>query len=331
MYLAVGAGDKYGHLEQLASMGSWSSWEQLRELLGIESTTAEVDPKDQTLADRLRQLSAESVISDLDVEPVPKLGRHTEASRVVFATEEDDGPVEPINIACPPKTVQSEIKELLNRLLREEPGCAFHLQASASMDMWLCVKRAISATERAKKAYEDGCAKVAKLGKALQDHAHLLKEKQATERQVKASEAKLAEMRAALDAAVTAAKDVEAAKEAMQVALEDSERAKAVEIKAAVREVIRGYRSSDKFTALLDNEVGSEMADLLYRFKRFNPGQKLNLSFATDPPPLSEGVTEEMIEDYEGEDAPEDVTAIESPAVAAATEGAEAADEGDTV
>ncbi|CAL2266624.1 unnamed protein product [Prunus armeniaca] len=70
------------------------------------------------------------------------------------------------------------------------------------------------------------------------------------------------------------------------------------------------------------------MADLLYRFKRFNPGQKLNLNFVVDPPPLPEGITEEMIEDYEGEDASEDVTAIEGPAVAAVDEGAEAADEG---
>ena len=45
------------------------------------------------------------------------------------------------------------------------------------------------------------------------------------------------------------------------------------------------------------------MADLLYRFKRYNPGQKLNLNFAADPPPLPEGLTEEMIEDYDGEDA----------------------------
>lgn len=54
----------------------------------------------------------------------------------------------------------------------------------------------------------------------------------------------------------------------------------------------------------MDNEVGLEMADLVYRFKCFNPWQKLNLNFAADPPPLPEGFTEEMIEDYVGEDAP---------------------------
>lgn len=43
--------------------------------------------------------------------------------------------------------------------------------------------------------------------------------------------------------------------------------------------------------------------DLIYRFKRFNPGKKLNLNFVADFPPLSEGITEEMVEEYEGEDA----------------------------
>ncbi|CAL8163011.1 unnamed protein product [Prunus armeniaca] len=46
------------------------------------------------------------------------------------------------------------------------------------------------------------------------------------------------------------------------------------------------------------------MVDLIYRFKRYNPRTKLNLNFVADPPPLPEGVTEEMIDEYEGEDAP---------------------------
>ncbi|CAL8162006.1 unnamed protein product [Prunus armeniaca] len=213
----------------------------------------------------------------------------------------------------------SEIEALPKKILREEAGRAFRLQASATMDMWLCMKRAITAAERAKKAYEDGQAKVAEAGKALQDHDHLLHDKQATKRQVKASEAKLAEMRAALESAVTATRDAEAAKEAVQVALVESERAKAAEIEAAFREAVQSYRSSSEFSNLLDEEVGSKMAGLLYRFKRYNPGQKLNLNFISDPPPLPESITEEMIEDYEGEDAPE-----EAPAVEAATEEAPA-------
>ncbi|CAL2257078.1 unnamed protein product [Prunus armeniaca] len=209
----------------------------------------EVDLEDQTLADRLRQLSAEPVPNraaeadstprlgqateaaaskaagkrpvtvDLDAKPMSKCGRQTEASRAIFAVEDEDGPAMPINIACPLKTVQfvndmilgsqmelSEIEEIPKRLIREEAGRAFCLQASAFMDIWLCMRRAITAAERAKKAYEDGRAKVAEAGKALQDHAHLLKDKQAVEWQVKASEAKLEEMRAALDPMVTAAK-----------------------------------------------------------------------------------------------------------------------------
>ncbi|CAL8162744.1 unnamed protein product [Prunus armeniaca] len=150
-----------------------------------------------------------------------KRGRQTEAPRAIFAAEDDDGHAKPITIACSSKTVQFanhmilssqmellEIEELPKRLIREEAGRAFRLQAS---------------------------------------------DKQAAERQVKASEAKLAEMRAALDAAMTAVKDVVEVKEAVQTALEESERAKTAEIDAAVREAIRGYRSSEEFTVLLDN------------------------------------------------------------------------------
>ncbi|CAL8175093.1 unnamed protein product [Prunus armeniaca] len=258
---------------------------------------AKVDPEDQTFADRLRQLSAEPVPSNLDAESVPKRGWQKEASRAVFAAEEDDSPTEPITITCPSKTVQFadhmipgsqmelfEIAELLKRVLQEDAGRAFRLQALASMDIWLLMKRTISATERAKKAYDDGSAK--------------------------ASEAKLAEMRVVLDFAVTMAKDAKAAKGAVQAALEESERAKAVEIDAAVREAIRGYRTSEEFTVLLDNEVGSEMADLHYRFKRFNPGQKLNLNF-------------------EGGDAPEEASAAEGPAITEGARDETIADEGD--
>ncbi|CAL9010607.1 unnamed protein product, partial [Prunus brigantina] len=154
---------------------------------------------------------------------------------------------------------------------------------TASMDMWLCVKRAINAAEKAKKAYDDGRAKVAEAGKAIQDHAHLVKDMQAAERQINCYEAKFSEM----------------------VAMEESERKRDSDIEAAVQEAIRKYRHSTDFSALLDKEVGSEMVDLVYRFKRYNPGVKLNLNFIADPPPLPEGMTEEMIEDYEGEDAPE--------------------------
>ncbi|CAL2230104.1 unnamed protein product [Prunus armeniaca] len=56
------------------------------------------------------------------------------------------------------------------------------------------------------------------------------------------------------------------------------------------------------------------MGNLLYCFKRYNPGQKLNLNFIADPPRLPEGITEEMIEDYEGEDAPEETPTEEATA-----------------
>ncbi|CAL9017933.1 unnamed protein product, partial [Prunus brigantina] len=199
----------------------------------------------------------------------------------------------------------SEIEDLPKKLLREEAGRAFRLQASASMDMWLCIKRAINAAEKAKKTYDDGRAKVAEAGKAIQDHAHLVKDMQAAERQIRGYEAKFAEMVAAKESAQLAATEAREAKEAIQVAMEESERTRASDIEAAVQEAIWKYRHSTDFSVLLDKEVGSKMADLVYRLKRYNPGVKLNLNFIADPPPLPEGMTEEMIQDYEEEDAPE--------------------------
>ncbi|CAL9010975.1 unnamed protein product [Prunus brigantina] len=211
----------------------------------------------------------------------------------------------------------SDIEELPKKSLREEAGRAFlHSRTwfnnfsvfQASMDMWLCAKRAINAAEKAKKAYEDGRAKVAEAGKAIQTQANLVKDMQAAERQIKGYEAKFAEMVAAMESAQLSAKEAREAKEAIQVAMEESERARDSEIEAAVQDAIRKYRDSTDFAALVDKEVGSEMVDLVYRFKRYNPGVKLNLNFVADPPPLPEGITEEMIEDYEGENAPEEPT-----------------------
>ncbi|CAL8089458.1 unnamed protein product [Prunus armeniaca] len=90
------------------------------------------------------------------------------------------------------------------------------------MDMWLCVKRAINAAEKAKKAYEDGRARVAEAGKAIQPHANLAKDMQVAERQVKVYEAKFGEMSATLESAQLTTRE-------------------ALEIEAAVQEAIRGY------------------------------------------------------------------------------------------
>ncbi|CAL9018833.1 unnamed protein product [Prunus brigantina] len=73
------------------------------------------------------------------------------------------------------------------------------------------------------------------------------------------------------------------------VALEEIERSKDAKVEAALKEAVEQYQSSEKFTVLLEKEVGLEMVDLIYRFKGFNPGQKLNLNFAANFPPLPEG------------------------------------------
>ncbi|BBN69359.1 hypothetical protein Prudu_903S000100, partial [Prunus dulcis] len=289
--------------------------ERLRQL-GSEAAarpTAEGQVTRQPDADAAASRAAgkRPVMVDLEASPASKRSRPSEASRAVFAAEDEDGPTEAVTIACPSKTVQfvnhmilgsqmelPEVDELPKKLLREQAGRAFRLQAAASMEMWLCVKRAISAAEKAKRAYDDGRAKVAEAGKAIQAHAQLLKEKEAAERRALASEAMAGEARADLEAVRAA---LEAARAAARDAEAESERTKAAEVEAAVQAAIQGYRSSKEFAALLDGEVGSEMADMLYRFKRYNPGQKLNLNFAADPPPLPEGMTEDMIEDYDGE------------------------------
>ncbi|CAL2228785.1 unnamed protein product [Prunus armeniaca] len=316
------------------------------------ASSVEADLEDQTLADRLRQLNADSTQAgaaavdtspgrsvptegtfsqaaskrpftvDLDAELAPKRGRQTELPQAIFAADNDDELADPVTLPCPSKMVQfanhmilgsqmelTEIEDLPKKLLREEAGRAFRLQASASMDMWLCVKQAINAAEKAKKAYEDNRARVAEAGKAIQDHANLAKDLQATERQVKVYEAKLVNLSAALESAQLSAKEALEAKEAVQVALAESEWARASEIEATVQEAIRRYRHSSDFSTLLNKEVGSEMMDLIYRFKRYNLGTKLNLNFIADPLPLPEGITEEMIDEYEGEDASGEHTA----------------------
>ncbi|CAL8174404.1 unnamed protein product [Prunus armeniaca] len=175
---------------------------------------------------------------DQEADLAPKRGRQAEPARAIFAAEDDEAPPEAVTLACPLKTVQfvnhmilgsqmelSDIEDLPKKLLREEAGRAFRLQASALMDMWLCVK-----------------AKVAESGKAIQPQANLAKDMQAAERQVKAYQAKLGEMSAPLESAQLAAKEALESKEAIQVAFEESERVRASEIEAAVQEAIRGYR-----------------------------------------------------------------------------------------
>ncbi|CAL8115901.1 unnamed protein product [Prunus armeniaca] len=202
---------------------------------------ARVDPENQTLAERLRQLNGDSgrtraaeanlppsrdteasasktaskrpFTVDLDADPVLKRGRQSEAL---------------LNGAVGDRGFTEEDPSGGGWALLPTPGLGKYIShymvtVLATMDMWLCMKRAITVAERAKKAYEDGRAKVAEAGKALQDHDHLLQDKQAAERQVKASEAKLAEMCVALESAVTVARDAEAAKEAVQMAIEESE------------------------------------------------------------------------------------------------------------
>lgn len=109
------------------------------------------------------------------------------------------------------------------------------------MDMWLCLKQAIIVAERAKNMYEDDGSKVSAAGKALQDHANLVKDKKASKWQVKTAKEKLAEMRVNLDAVVQVAREAEAVEQAVQVMLEESERSRAAEVEASMKEAVTLY------------------------------------------------------------------------------------------
>ena len=93
------------------------------------------------------------------------------------------------------------------------------------------------------------------------------------------------------------------AKAAVEVAMDAAERSHARELVEEKAKAVADYRSSEEFTRLVDREVMEQCDDFLYRVKRYNADKKLNLNFLRDPPPLPEGVTEEMVEAYKGEDA----------------------------
>ncbi|CAL8096170.1 unnamed protein product [Prunus armeniaca] len=165
--------------------------------------SAGVDPEDQTIVDRLRQLNIETAsIGASEVGggrlPTPHPPRQPgEVPRVTLAAEDDENPAELITIACPSKVVQfCEPYDhwFANRAVQDR-GVAEEAHTGGSMAhlpfpglgklRWtcgLCMRWAINAVERAMKAYEDGRAKVAEAGKALQNDTHLVKDMQAAKR-----------------------------------------------------------------------------------------------------------------------------------------------------
>ncbi|CAL9019285.1 unnamed protein product [Prunus brigantina] len=184
-----------------------------------------------------------------------------------------------------------EIEQLPMKSLREQAGRALRLQAAVTnMEVWLGLKRAVNAAERAQKKYEEGRAKIADAGKMLQD----------ADRHAEENAAKIAELSSKLAEAERAAVDAEEARARAEATKEAALRSRATELEEAKK------RTSEEFTALLDKEVMVQCEDLIYRFKRFNADKKLNLNFLRDPPPLPEGVSEERVEAYHGEDAEAD-------------------------
>ncbi|CAL8131187.1 unnamed protein product [Prunus armeniaca] len=104
--------------------------------------------------------------------------------------------------------------------------------------------------------------------------------------QAKENEAKIAELKAKLEASEKAVREAEDAKAAMKMALDVTERAKAAEVEEAKAKVIADYRSSEEFTVLVEKEFMDQCDKLVYHFKQFNVDKKLNLNFLWDYPPL---------------------------------------------
>ncbi|CAL8161874.1 unnamed protein product [Prunus armeniaca] len=214
-----------------------------------------------------------------------------EDATVLVPDEEEDADAEPVNVAWPQKVVPfvncfidgaqmelPKLEQLPMKTVRELAGQAFRFQATANMEMWLSMKRAVNAAKRVQKKYDDSRAKIAKAGKRIQDADWHAEEKAA----------KIAEMSSKLAKAERAAVDAEEVRAAAD---------------EAKRKAVAENRSMEEFTVLLDKEVMKQCEDLIYRFKRFNADKKLNLNFLCDPPPLPEKVTEEMVEVYLREDA----------------------------
>ncbi|CAL2270942.1 unnamed protein product [Prunus armeniaca] len=244
------------------------------------------------------QVTGKRVIEGaLDVTPLSKRPKGpNEEAAVLVPDDDEDTEADPVNIACPRKVVpfvNCFIEGAQMKSLREQAGRAFRLQAAANMEMWLGMKRAVNTAERVQKKYEDGRAKVAEAGKLLQD----------ADRYAEENAAKIAELSSRLAEAERAAVDADEARTRAEAAKEAVLWSRATEVEEAKKQVIAEYRDSPEFVAFLDKEVMVQCEDLIYRLKRFNVDNKLNLNFLREPPPLPERVTEEMVEAYLGEDA----------------------------
>ncbi|XP_021803323.1 eukaryotic translation initiation factor 5B-like, partial [Prunus avium] len=253
----------------------------------------------------------------LDATPLPKRPRGpNEGTSVLIPDEEVEGEEGPVNIACPRKAVPfincmidgaemelSEIEQLSSKTLREQTDRAFRLHAAADMEIWLCAKRAVNAAEWYQKKFEEGRSKIADAGKLIQE----------ADRRAEENAAKIVELASKLAATELELIATQEAKAAVDVAMDAAERSHAKEVEEAKAKAVADYRASEEFTLLVDKEVMEQCDDFVYRFKRYNADKKLNLNFLWDSPLLPEGVTEEMVEAYKGEDAdPEEADDTES-------------------
>ncbi|CAL9007051.1 unnamed protein product [Prunus brigantina] len=185
-----------------------------------------------------RQITGKRVIEGtLDVTPLPKRPRGpNEDVAVLVPDDEEEAEAGPVNIACPRKVVPfvnafidgaqmelPELEQLPMKSVREQAGRAFRVQAAANMEMWLGMKRAVNAAERAQKRFEDGRAKIAEAGKMLQD----------ADRHAAENAAKIAELSSKLAEAEKAAVDAEEARARAEAAKEDALRSRATEVEEA--------------------------------------------------------------------------------------------------
>ncbi|CAL2257390.1 unnamed protein product [Prunus armeniaca] len=190
-----------------------------------EKWMAEAEP----IREAYLQVTGKRVIEGaLDVTPLPKRPRGPNEEVIVLVPDdEEDADAEPVNVACPRKVV---------------PFVNCYIDGA---QMELSELEQLSTKTASKLKYEEGRAKIAEVGKLLQD----------ADQHAEENAAKIAELSSKLAEAERAVVDAEEARAAAEAAKEVELRSRAREVGEAKKKVIAEYRNSQESTAFLDKEV----------------------------------------------------------------------------
>ncbi|CAL8993994.1 unnamed protein product [Prunus brigantina] len=145
----------------------------------------------------------------LDVVSLPKrLRGPNEVVAVLIPSDEAEGDAGPMNVACPRKVVMF-VNSVIDSAQMELTELEQLPMKSADMEMWLCMKQALNATDQYRERFEDSRAKITEARKAIQD-ANCLAEENAAKIAELSSKLAIAE-RAMVEMAMETAKRSHAA------------------------------------------------------------------------------------------------------------------------